>query len=140
MTFPKVISIKVPNYRKLCLAWSAIIPMTSDGSWVTIWYSQDVHHTFQIKYGETLLFCLDVVHCGGCPGVDLKTGANYYRLHFYLQTEFQMAPDNEVNKFHIDEPHHSLHCIPKLLNKRKNTVILLRKKQNDNKDKCENIL
>jgi len=102
MTFPKVISIKVPNYRKLCLAWSAIIPMTSDGSWVTIWYSQDVHHTFQIKYGETLLFCLDVVHCGGCPGVDLKTGANYYRLHFYLQTEFQMAPDNEVNKFHVD--------------------------------------
>jgi hypothetical protein len=30
--FPKVISIKVPNYTKLHLAWSAIIPMTSDGS------------------------------------------------------------------------------------------------------------
>jgi hypothetical protein len=71
--FPKVISIKVPNYEKLHLAWSAVIPMTSDGSWITIWYSQDVHCTFQIKYGETLLFCLDVVHCGGRPGVDLKT-------------------------------------------------------------------
>ena len=100
--FPKVISIKVPNYEKLYLAWSAIIPMTSDGSWITIWYSQDVHCTFQIKYGETLLFCLDVVHCGGRPGVDLKTGVKYYQLHFYLQTEFQMAPDNEVSKFHID--------------------------------------
>jgi hypothetical protein len=61
-----------------------------------------VHLTFQIKYGETLLFCSDVVHCGGCPRVDLKTGANYYQLYLYLQTEFQMAPDNEVNKFHID--------------------------------------
>jgi len=70
--FPKVISIKVPNYIKLHLAWSAIIPMTSDGSWITFWYSQDVHHTFQIKYGETLLFRSDVVHCGGHPGVDLK--------------------------------------------------------------------
>ena len=59
-------------------------------------------HTFQIKYGETPLFCSDVVQCGGRAGVDLKTGTNYYRLHFYLQTEFQMAPDNEVNKFHID--------------------------------------
>jgi hypothetical protein len=49
-----------------------------------------------------LLFCSDVVHCGGHPGVELKTGANYYRFHFDLQTEFQMAPDNEVNKFHID--------------------------------------
>ncbi len=100
--FPKVISIKVPNYTKLHLAWSAIIPMTSDGSWITIWYSQDVHRTFQIKYGETLLFRSDVVHCGGRPGVDLRKEATYYRLHFYLQTEFQMAPDNEVNKFHID--------------------------------------
>ncbi len=54
------------------------IPMTSDGSWITIWYSQDVHHTFQIKYRKTLLFCSDVVHCGGHPGVDLKTGTNYY--------------------------------------------------------------
>ena len=35
--FPKVISIKVPNYAKLHLAWSAIIPMMSDGSWITIW-------------------------------------------------------------------------------------------------------
>jgi hypothetical protein len=34
--FPKVISIKTPNYTKLHLAWSAIIPMTSDGSWITI--------------------------------------------------------------------------------------------------------
>jgi hypothetical protein len=48
-----------------------------------------------------LLFCSDVVHCGGRPGVDLKKEATYYRLHFYLQTEFQMAPDNEVNKFHM---------------------------------------
>ncbi len=32
--FPKVISIKVPNYTKLHLAWSAIIPMTSDGSFI----------------------------------------------------------------------------------------------------------
>ena len=55
-----------------------------------------------IKYGETLLFRSDVVHCGGRPGVDLRKEATYYRLHFYLQTEFQMAPDNEVNKFHID--------------------------------------
>jgi len=76
--------------------------MPSDGSWITIWYSQDVHRTFQIKYGETLLFHSDVVHCGGHPGVDLKKEATYYLLHFYLQTEFQMAPDNEVNKFHID--------------------------------------
>jgi hypothetical protein len=76
--FPKVISIKVPNYQKLHLAWSAIIPMTSDGSWITIWYSQDVHCTFQIKYGETLLFHSDVMCCGGRPGVDLKTGMNYY--------------------------------------------------------------
>jgi len=56
-----------------------------------------VHCTFQIKCCQTLLFCSDVVHCGGHPGVDQKTGANYYWLHFYLQTEFQMAPDNEVN-------------------------------------------
>jgi hypothetical protein len=34
--FPKLISIKVPNYTKLHLAWSAIIPMMSDGSWITI--------------------------------------------------------------------------------------------------------
>jgi hypothetical protein len=48
------------------------------------------------------LFHSDVMCCGGRPGVDLKTGMNYYWLHFYLQTEFQMAPDNEVNKFHIE--------------------------------------
>jgi hypothetical protein len=36
--FPKVISIKAPNYTKLHLARSAIIPMMSDGSWITIWY------------------------------------------------------------------------------------------------------
>ena len=61
-----------------------------------------MHGTFQIKYGQALLFCSDVVHCGGRPRADLKKGADYYRLHIYLQTEFQMAPDNEVNMFHID--------------------------------------
>jgi hypothetical protein len=25
----------------------------------------------------------------------------FHRLHFYLQTKFQMAPDNEINRFDL---------------------------------------
>ena len=80
------------------------------------------------------------MHCGGRPGVDLKTGANYYGLHFYLQTEFQMAPDNEVNKVHIDGTTSLTTLYHQTIEQKKKYSDITEKKQNDNKDKCENML
>ena len=100
--YPKAISTGDDDYETQHLAWSAIFPMTDEGSWITIWFSRDVSRSYHIKLGQVVLFRSDVVHCGGRPRVDLKKGVTFYRLHFYLQTSFQLAPKNEINKFYLD--------------------------------------
>jgi hypothetical protein len=84
------------------LAWSAIFPMSPAGSWLTIWFDQSSHYSFRLKYGQAVFFRSDVIHCGGRPKVDNQKGETFYRLHFYLQTKLQKAPNDKINKFVSD--------------------------------------
>jgi hypothetical protein len=38
----------------------------------------------------------------------------YYRLHFFLQTKLQRAPEDKVNKYHFDgrTPFNALYTLP----------------------------
>jgi len=99
------VTISTDSNKKLndqWLAWSAIVPISKQGSWITIWYDLTSPRTIEIKYGQMIFFRSDVVHCGGRPRVDTLADQTYYRLHFYLQTKIQKAPDNKINKFHLD--------------------------------------
>ena len=101
--FPVAISsVRNKNLNKEWLAWSAIIPISEQGSWLTIWYDLQTPRTVEVKRGQIVLFRSDVVHCGGRPKLDTLKNQTYYRLHFYLQTTLQRAPDNMVNKVHVD--------------------------------------
>jgi hypothetical protein len=49
------------------LAWSAIIPMTEQGSWICVYFDRHSPRSIHIKYGQLMLFRSDLVHCGGRP-------------------------------------------------------------------------
>jgi hypothetical protein len=84
------------------LAWSAVFPMSEEGSWITVWYDMSSPRTIHLQFGQMILFRSNVVHCGGRPAVDLQKGLFFYRLHFYLQTKIQKAPHDAINKWDID--------------------------------------
>jgi hypothetical protein len=84
------------------MAWSAIFPMSSKGSWLTVWFDQMNPYSFRLEYGQAVFFRSDVVHCGGRPRTDNITGEMFYRLHFYLQTKHQKAPNDKINKMYLD--------------------------------------
>jgi hypothetical protein len=102
------------NLKKEWLAWSAIIPISKQGSWLTIWYDFQTPRTVEIKHGQVVFFRSDVVHCGGRPKVDMLQNQTYYRLHFFLQTKLQRAPKDKVNKYHFDgrTPFNALYTLP----------------------------
>ena len=100
--FPIAISTDNTKSSKQWLAWSAIFPMTEQGSWLTVFYNTTTSRSIHIEYGKMVLFRSDVVHCGGRPETDTKTNQSFYRLHFYLQTKDQKAPENKINKYYLD--------------------------------------
>jgi hypothetical protein len=84
------------------LAWSVIIPITKEGSWLTIWDAHAKPALVKINFGKALLFRSDVIHASCRPKCDKEKEVKFYRLHFDLQTEFQKAPKDEINILDLD--------------------------------------
>jgi hypothetical protein len=65
--------------EKKHLSWTAHMPVTSDGSWMTIWFGAGIRYTLHIPYGQTLLLHSDVIHGGGVPNIDCLTVSKQFR-------------------------------------------------------------
>ncbi len=78
--------------EQVCLSWTAHMPISKEGSWITLWWGPGIGYTMHIPYGKILLFHLDVIHGGGIPCVSQKSDKKQLRrLHFYLVTKDQAA-------------------------------------------------
>jgi hypothetical protein len=80
------------------------MPITNEGSWVTVWFGTGAGYTVHVPYGTVLLLRSDVIHGGGTPKVeehmDKKT---LHCLHFYLVTNDQPAYPGMINLWSYDE-------------------------------------
>lgn len=94
-------------------SWTAHMPITDEGSWITLWFGPGEGHTMHIPYGEILLIRSDLVHGGGIPLTDrLAITKTFCRLHFHIVSADQPATpgktyglsyDNytELSKIHV---------------------------------------
>jgi hypothetical protein len=89
-------SVEENQGRKQFLAWTAHLPITNEGSWIWLWSGPGIGEPLHIKMGQVLFLRSDVVHAGGRPPVDKLEDQKYLRLHFYLPTKYQPAPDNSI--------------------------------------------
>jgi len=89
-------SVEEDQGRKQFLAWTAHLPITNEGSWIWLWSGPGIGEPLHIKMGQVLFLRSDVVHAGGRPPVDKLEDQKYLRLHFYLPTKYQPAPDNSI--------------------------------------------
>jgi hypothetical protein len=91
-------STKPPNY-----SWTAHMPITEEGSWITLWFGTGQGYTVEIQMGEVLLLRSDVVHGGGIPIIQQNMrDMKFHRLHFYLVTNDQPAHPGSINITHYD--------------------------------------
>jgi hypothetical protein len=91
----------------LMYSWTAHMPLTEDGMWINLWFGPGYGHAVYVPYGETLFLRSDMIHGGGVPmSVEAKGLKKYYRLHFYLPTDFQPAYPGQNNYDHYDNVTH----------------------------------
>ena len=84
-------------------SWTAHMPITEEGSWITLWFGTGEGYTMIIPFGKILLLRSDVVHGGGTPIVEDNTETKLFRrLHFYLVTDNQPAYPGEINPIASD--------------------------------------
>jgi hypothetical protein len=85
------------------LSWTAHMPLTEEGSWITIWWGPGVGYTLQIPFGKILLLRSDVIHGGGIPNVTRRTDKKQFRrIHFYLVTPDQAATPGLIYEYNYD--------------------------------------
>ncbi len=61
------------------------MPLSEEGSWITIWWGPGVGYTLQIPLGKILLLHPDVIHGGGTPNVTHCTDKKQFRqIHSIL--------------------------------------------------------
>ncbi len=98
------------------------IPLTQEGSWLTIWWGPGEGYTLQIPFGKILLLRSDVIHGGGVPNVTRGTENKQFRwLHFYLVTQDQAATPGNIYEWYYDNKtglmdmcHHPKHSFKNL--------------------------
>ena len=84
------------------LAWTAHMPITPDGMWITLYLSPGYGTPVHIGYGKLLLLRSDIVHGGGTPNLEYVTGKRFDRLHMYLDTEDQKADPGNIHSIWYD--------------------------------------
>jgi hypothetical protein len=85
------------------LSWTAHLPITPDGSWITMWFGPGVGYTLHIPFGTALLLRSDVIHGGGVPHIDIQTTSKQFRrVHFYLATQDQAATPGLIYELNYD--------------------------------------
>jgi len=88
---------------RIRLSWTAHLPITPEGSWITMWFGPGVGYTLHIPFGPVLLLHSDVIHGGGVPHIDVQTASKQFRrLHFYLATQDQAATPGLIYKLNYD--------------------------------------
>jgi hypothetical protein len=88
---------------KVRLSWTAHLPITPDGSWITMWFGPGVGYTLHIPFGTALLLRSDVIHGGGVPHIDIQTTSKQFRrVHFYLATQDQAATPGLIYELNYD--------------------------------------
>jgi len=88
---------------RIRLSWTAHLPITPEGSWITMWFGPGVGYTLHIPFGTVLLLRSDVIHGGGVPHVDVQTASKQFRrLHFYLATQDQAATPGMIYELNYD--------------------------------------
>jgi hypothetical protein len=87
--------------RKGWIGWTAHMPLTTDGSWLHVWSGPGLSTAMKMEFGQCLFLRGDVVHAGGRPMVD-SISSLYPRLHFFLPTALQVAPDNKIFLVELD--------------------------------------
>jgi hypothetical protein len=60
------------------------MPITHEGSWITLWLGTVAGYTMHIPHGMVLLLQPNVVHRGGTPKVDIKYGEENLPLSPFL--------------------------------------------------------
>ena len=94
---------KKDSANQINLSWTAHMPVTSEGSWITLWFGTGQGYTMHIPFGKVLLLRSDVIHGGGTPTVeDNIENRSYRRLHFYLVTGDQPAFPGTNNRMSLD--------------------------------------
>jgi hypothetical protein len=114
------------NLKKEWLAWSTIIPISNQGSWLTIWYDFQTLRTVEVKHGQVVFFRSDVVHCDGRPKVDMLQNQTYYRLHFFYKLNFSGLLRTKLTNFILMVVLHSMHCTLCLLKNKFNFNVILK--------------
>lgn len=83
-------------------AWTAHMPITPDGLWITLYLAPGYGTPVHVDYGKVLLLRSDVVHGGGTPNLDSVSGKTFDRLHMYLDTEDQLANPGDIHSVWYD--------------------------------------
>jgi len=88
---------------RIRLSWTAHLPITPEGIWITMWFGPGVSYTLHIPFGTVLLLRSDVIHGGGVPHVDVQTASKQFRrVHFYLATQDQAATPGMIYELNYD--------------------------------------
>jgi hypothetical protein len=53
--------------EQIRLSWTAHMPISKEGSWITLWWGPGIGYTMHIPYGKILLLRSDVIHGEGIP-------------------------------------------------------------------------
>ena len=100
--YPYVITRKNLQ-EQVRLSWTAHMPISKEGSWITLWWGPGIGYTMHIPYGKILLLRSDVIHGGGIPCVSRKSDKQLFRrLHFYLVTKDQAATPGYIYDTYYD--------------------------------------
>jgi hypothetical protein len=51
-------------------SWTALMPITTEGNWISLWFGQGARNTMRIPYGKVILLQSDMVHSGVMPKVE----------------------------------------------------------------------
>jgi hypothetical protein len=95
-----------PSETGFNYSWTAHMPITKEGSWITLWFGVGKGYTVKIPFGTILLLRSDVIHGGGTPIIERNTKRKWFRrLHYYLVTEDQPAVPGFINPFSYDGKH-----------------------------------
>jgi hypothetical protein len=80
------------------------MPITIEGSWITLWFGIGKGYTIKIPFGTVLLLRSEIIHGGGTPIIEQNAKCKKFRrLHYYLVTEDQLAVPGFINQFTYDE-------------------------------------
>ena len=99
------------------LSWTAYMPITNEGMWITIWFGPGYGYALKVNLGETLFLRSDVVFAVTVPLTEnADWRQKYYHLQYYLPSDSQPPHPNNIFTQHFDNitDFSHLYCLPKI--------------------------